>query len=146
MSQPDTLTVLNQAFVRIYRSFGQYLREACIEFDVGEETVRELLQREANDAERLGTAIGARQGSVYTGTYPIEFGDLHFLNSSCILTDWLGHQRQLVEDLHSERSTMGEVDDPTVALLDEIIANERDALAKIEALQQPAKQPTASPE
>ena len=133
MSDPGTLAVLNQSFVRVYRSFGQYMQEAWPTFDVGEATIKSIIDRQATDAERLGKYLIGEQGTLYTGNYSLDFGDLHFLNSSRLLADWTIAQEQLVADLEADRARIT-TEDPGTQILEGIISNEKDHLAQLSEL------------
>lgn len=134
MTDRASLAVLNQAFVRIYRSMGQYLREAAATtFDVGESEIRTIWEEEANDAQRLGRYLAEHQGRVYPGVYPSAFGDLHYLNASRLLPDWAAAQTRLIEDLQALHAHIPP-DDPGGPILGEIIEHERDHLARLRAV------------
>jgi hypothetical protein len=138
MNDNNVLATLNRAFIRVYRSFGQYLYEAYPTLDIGADTIRSLWQRQADDARRLGEYIGERQGSVVTGTFPIDYADLHFLNASGVVADWICQQRKLIEQLKADRAALGDRNDPGVAILDEIIDHERESLARLQSLAAPS--------
>lgn len=145
MSSLEVIAILNRAFIRVYRSFGQYLRDAVVVFDIGEQaTFRDLIERQRHDANRLGTYIADQRGSVDTGGYPMDFGDLHFLNASRIVADWQLCQEQLVRELAADRAELGNSADPGVAMLDEIIAHERETLAKLRQIRSAAPTPVVS--
>lgn len=130
----DAATILNHAFVRVFRAFGQYVREACVQFDVGALELGPLLERQHADAERLGTLVADRFGAVYTGTYPIEFGDIHFLNCSHILGDWIRWQERLVAGLEGDRNDLARLGDPDLGLVEEILGHERATLQTLTEL------------
>lgn len=134
MTDAEAFAILNHAFVRVYRSFGQYLREASLDFDVGQETIEAIWERQAADARRLGQWIVREQGSIYSGFYPIEYGDVHFLSSSHVLGDWIVEQEKLVAALDSDLERLASYDGPGVELLAEIAAHERAHLQRIREL------------
>ena len=131
MSQESAQAVLNDAFVGVYRSYGQYLGQAGPTFDVGEESIRQIIGTELALAETLGRHIVETYGSVQTGTFPTDLGHVDYLNSSRLVIDWLVAQQSLLDDLRSSRQTLGEADPQGGAILDEIIAHEADSLAKL---------------
>lgn len=131
------IAVLHRVFLALYRSFGQYIRDAGSFFDVGEPVVRELIERQRADAERLGRMLADETGSLHTGAYPTEFGDVHFLNFSRVLTDWLPEQRKLIAELESLRASVAGLADTSTGLIDDILAHERDCLSKLEAIATP---------
>jgi hypothetical protein len=135
----DAATILNHAFVRVFRAFGQYVREACVHFEVGADSLGPRLERQHADAERLGTLLADRFGAVYTGTYPIAFGDIHFLNCSYIVGDWIRWQQQLVAGLEADRNDLARLQDPDLGLVDEILTHERDTLQVLSQLNDPAQ-------
>jgi hypothetical protein len=122
------------SFVRLYRSFGQYVQEACPTFDMGEPTVRAVIDRQRADAERLGRLIAERTGSIYTGTYPTSFADVHYLNFSRILDDWISFERHLIADLEKDQAVLTELGDLEMALMEEVVGHERENLRQLELL------------
>lgn len=135
MTDSEVLALLNRAFVRVYRSYGQYVREAAPVFDVGQDTIESILDRQAADAERLGEYIVREQGNIYPGHYPTELGDFHFLNTSRLLGDWVDSQRELVAGLESDLSRLRDADGEGVEILREIEKHEREHLQRLIELQ-----------
>ena len=134
MTEAEELAILNQAFVRTYRSYGQYLREAAPVFDVGQETIEAILDRQAADAERLGAFIVQRQGNLYPGFYPTELGDPHFLNSSFVLHDWIAAQEKLVSALEGDLARVEGAEGEGIAILTEIVQHKKEHLARLREL------------
>ena len=132
----DSLVNLNRAFVRIYRSYGQYLHSASPEFDSATAAVvGPLITRQASDAERLGRHLVREQGNVLLGNFPMEFGKLHFLDARFLIPDWIEHQKTLIAELETDRSAIdGAVDSAGLELLDEALTHERDSLTQLEKL------------
>lgn len=127
-----TVAVLNRAFVRLHRSLTQYLlREAWPELDVGESELRAIAERQSKDVERLGRFIVEEAGSVYPGNYPTEYGDLHYLNASYVLSDWIASQEKLIKELDADVRELAGPFDAGSALLREILAHERENLGTL---------------
>ena len=124
---------LSRAFLRIYRSLGQYIKGAVPRFDVGHDQILDIIEQQERDAERLGRFIVDQWGTLFTGGYEDEFANLHFVNASRLLEEWVPLQERVVAGLVKDRE---DVDDDTEAakLLDDIIAHERDSLTKLEKL------------
>ena len=143
----DSLANLNRAFVRIYRSYGQYLLSAFPEFDSATVTVAQpLIARQTADVERLGRHLAREQGNVLLGNFPMEFGELHFLDASFLIPDWIEHQKRLIAELEADRSAgAGAEDSVGLALLDEALAHERDSLAQLEKLKAAATPNSPAP-
>lgn len=134
MTETEELAILNQAFVRVYRSFGQYLREAAPVFDVGQDTIQAIIDRQYADAERLGTYVVQQQGNVYPGAYPIDLGEIHFLNSSYILREWIVAQEKYVKLLEGDLARVKCSESEGVALLTEIVKHEKEHLERLREL------------
>lgn len=135
MTDNELLAILSRAFLRVFRSFANYLREnAWPNWDFGEEEMRRIAERQGADAQRLGRYIADRQGSVYTGNYPAEYGELHFLNASWILTDWIKAQKGLVAELESDVSLLVGSADPGADMLRETLQHAREDLATLRDL------------
>lgn len=132
MTEHERLTILNHAFVRIYRSFGQYLRLSYPSFDLSEKDILALVDRQAEDAQRLGKRIAERCGNVFTDTFPMEYNDMHYLNASRVLREWLPIQKSMVASLKDDLHRLGnDVDAP---LLREIVQHEDECLRQLEKL------------
>lgn len=134
MTETEELAILNQAFVRVYRSFGQYLREAAPVFDVGEETIQAILDRQADDVERLGEYLVQEQGHVFPGAFPMEYSDLHFLKSSRLLQDWTAFQERHVQSLEGDLSRLEGSGSEGALLLTEIVKHEKEHLDRLREL------------
>ena len=131
----DALAILNRAFVRVYRSFGQYLLWASPHWDAGADVIERVLLRQADDADRLGKWIASQYSSLVIGNFPAAYSDLHFLTSSRLLADWKAEQKKLIADLQSDRAALADfANEPGVQILDETIEHEKDTLAQLEKL------------
>lgn len=136
MAAVDPYAVLNDAFVRVYRSLTQYLIAATPTYDVGGDVVPAIIDRQTQDLDRLGRAIYQQRGFIDTGSFPTDFSDLHFANMSAILDRWIDHQKELVSDLRALRGQIGDRPIPELEILDEIIAHEAENLQTMSGLLQ----------
>lgn len=133
MAGLDPLAVLNDAFIRLYRSFAYYLDSASPKFDVGGDALPEIVEQVKEDATRLGNRIYELRGFIETGSYPHSYSGSHFLNVSRLLEDWTAEHRQLLADLESDRDRLP-ADYEELPLLDEIIGRVREQVATMENL------------
>jgi len=133
MTQVDSYEVLNNAFIRVYRSFGHYLDSASPKFDVGQDVLPAIIEQLKDDANRLGQVLNDKRGFVETGSYPHTFSDSHFLNISRLLDGWVEDQRQLLAGLEADRQLLP-ADFEDLALLDEVIDHVRGQLDTLENL------------
>lgn len=137
MTSESRLDILNRAFVRVYRSFGLYLVDACPVFDVGDEAaIRQIQTRQQADVDRMGETLIRERGSLDVGMPRIEFGDTHFLNLSAILPIWLVEQTQLVAGLEKDCSDLAPQVDMVSGMVEQVLSHEREHLRKIENLAQ----------
>jgi hypothetical protein len=129
MSDP-VHAILNRAFVRIYRSFSQYMRYADPDYDVGANVLPDAIDREFQDAERLGRLIVDRFGPVNPGMMDPHCGALHFLSIRHLLPEWTSGQARLVNGLEEDRARLEQVgaEPDVIDLIDEILQHERDLL------------------
>lgn len=135
MIDAKTLDILQAVFIRLFRSYGQFLlHEAWPVFDVAEEPIRQVALEQREEATRLGELIVRETGTINTGQYPSRFGDLHYLNASRILLDWVPEQRALVAELEKDVSNFGSRDDVPARLVREILVREQEHLASLEQI------------
>lgn len=135
MNAVDGFEILNRCFIRIYRSFTQYMTEASPYFDIGdEETIRSWIRREADDATTLGQYIARMRGNVQLGQYPQDYGDFHFLSITRMLIDWVPFQERLVRDLEADAKELPPNLVEPHKLLSTIISHEKDLLSELKSL------------
>lgn len=132
MTSPAALAILGRVFTRVYRSFGQYLAVAWPVLDVDEEFYHTVIKDEKKLAEALGAHLYEQQGYVDPGNFPLQYGDVHYLNASRISRDWLGHQQLLVAALERDIAALpADTDARSRELCDQVLQRERETLAKL---------------
>ena len=135
MSANQATAAAQRIFLLLHRSFTQFLlHDAWPTFDVQGDAMLELAREQRRDADRLGEALVRAVGSVYVGQYPIQYGDLHFLNASRILVDWLAAERELVSRLEKEAAALAGSTDLLAQAARETVENEKGRLARLEAI------------
>lgn len=136
MTDRAAQVILNRAFLRVYRSYGMYLREAWPAYDVGDEAViQQIIDEENRDASRLGQHLTNHYGSADPGHYRMDIGDIHYINFSRILPEWIADQVKLVKGLETDLTALaGCADADGVALLNEILAHERSHLDRLQTM------------
>lgn len=131
--QPNTLAILERAFTRVHRSLTQYVAESGAVYDVGEVEIRSMIARQKEDILRLGRYLMEQAGRIAPSNYPIEVGELNYLNVSYLLEDWIKQQKELLAGLAEDRAALFDATDG-VAIFDEIVQHERENLAVLEQL------------
>ena len=98
MSQPETVTLLNQLLAVICRSFPQYLKYAQPYIPGGRNQIMETLDSIVTDqnalAERLSHMIIDRDMLPRTGEFPMEYTDCHDLQIDFLLRAAIQYQDQ----------------------------------------------------
>lgn len=133
MKEAQAHAILNHAFVTIYRSYGMYLREAWPNFDIGDEAmVQRITDEEERDAARLGQYIFERCGDVNPGHVRMNIGDIHYINFSRILPEWVADQQKVLKSLEDDCAALTGGPDPDgLAILKEVLNHERAHLARL---------------
>ena len=127
---------LASIFVRIHRSFSQFIHQSWPHPDLfGVERLRELVDREIDDARRLGKELVQQYGHVREGNFPPRYLDCFYLNLSRLLPDWIVEQRKLLAAVEADRDAIAAMG-TTSPLVDAIVHHERDLLAALEELDQ----------
>ncbi|QDU60744.1 hypothetical protein Pan216_15940 [Planctomycetes bacterium Pan216] len=135
MSDEKQWAILNRAFIRLFRSFAYYMTESGPVFDIGEEPLKDLVDRQVADANEFGEFLFRQHGAVQTGSYPLDFGNFNFINTSRLVADWIDYQLLLVDGLQQDRNEIADPEGPGVALLDAIILRARDTLATLRRIE-----------
>jgi hypothetical protein len=135
MSSPEVVAAAQRIFVLVHRSFTQFLlHDAWPNFDVRADEMLELAREQRCDADRLGEAIVRAVGTIYVGQYSMAYGDLHFLNASRILIDWLAAERELVANLEKESAALDGSTELLAQCAREVVENEKGRLARLETI------------
>jgi hypothetical protein len=137
IADAPAMPMLNDAFVRLYRSFLQYLREGWAVFDAHEVIFDHLIDGQRDDADQLAKLIFDEQGHVHSGSFPKEYAYMHYCSVTQLLPDIVGFQRTLIAELTNDRAKLGNAGaatTPGVKLLDDIIRRQKDALTQLESL------------
>lgn len=125
--------VLNDAFVRLYRSLGHYLDSASLVVDVGEDVLPGIIEQQKADANTLGRMVYERRGFVETDNFPATYTDLHYVKASGLLEFWVQDQKELLAGLESDLQALP-VGSEEHQVLSDIVARVRQQLGQLEDL------------
>lgn len=130
---------LNELVVDLGRSLLQYAAESSPWGKTGAlaDEIARLAARQRESVGKLVELLTSRGWVIDFGVYPTDYGDLHFLGGSYFVPKLQESQEALVVEIDEAAHTC--FDDPeAVAILREVLAEERDVAAALTALTKPA--------
>lgn len=105
MPSPDTIDILNRAFVVLQRSLPQYLRYSRPYIPAGKEniaqTIEQIVAAQDKLADRISQYIFESGGLPDRGKFPIEFTDTHDLEIDFLVHEAIGYQKEDIAILES---------------------------------------------
>lgn len=128
---------LNDLVVRMFRSLLQYTNECWpwggIDEVAEQKIIADLAARQQQEVQRLVELLQDRNERVESGTYPTEFGDLHYVALEYLMHMLLNDENGIIAALEQEAATSA-ADHEVANLLQELIASERQNLAQLQEL------------
>jgi hypothetical protein len=135
---------LNDVVIVMGRSLLQYMGQAWPWTPGKSQSLRqaldELIVAQGARIARLTDLLDSRRWTIDFGSFP-DFTDLHYLAVEFVLPHLAEDERSVIREIEAARSACSG-DFEGQALLDEILAGERAALARLEQLARP--QPAGS--
>ncbi len=128
---------LNQVLIQLDKSLLSYVAEAWPWSSSGEadvqRAVNELVDRRRANVGRLADLLLDREWPIDFGAYPTDYTDLHYVALDYLLALVVKDQKQLTAEIETARQPTSN-DAEGRKLLDEILADERETLARLEKL------------
>ena len=128
---------LNDLVVRMYRSLLQYANECWpwggMEEANEQQVIAELAARQQQEVQRLVELLQDRGDVVDAGTYPTEFGELHYVALEYLMHALLKDEAEVIAALEQEATTSAK-DLEVSRLLGEIVATERETVVRLQEL------------
>lgn len=144
MNDPLQNQRLNDLVIRVYRSLLQYANECWpwggAQEETEQKTVAELAADQLHHLEPLAELVLARSQTIDYGIYPMDFGELHYVALDYLMHELLQNQSGLIATLEREQAA-AVADAELTAILDDMVAAERQHVAKLKELA--AKAPAA---
>lgn len=92
-----------------------------------------LVRRQQFGAERLAELLMERQAIVQVGNYPWDGSSLHYVTLDFVMPRLLAEEAAILADLKAAVETLN-ADAETVRLIEQLIADEEQAIAKLQEL------------
>ena len=128
---------LNQVLIDLDKSLLSYVAEAWPWTSNGDAAVQanvnELVVRRRENVGRLADLLTRREWPVDFGTYPTEYTDLHYVALDYLLSQLVQDQKRVTAGIERALSA-ATGDDAAKPLLEEILNDERDTLARLQKL------------
>ncbi len=134
----DSLQILNDLLNRLNCSLLQYIGESWPWTTHGDGALREeifmaLVRRQHFGTERLAELLVERRAVIEVGNYPWDGSSLHYVTLDFVKPKLLADEQSILEQLNQAVSQLNG-DAEAVRLVEQLIADEEQAIARLEAL------------
>jgi hypothetical protein len=133
----DSLQTLNNLLNRLNCSLLQYIGESWPWTSHGdssrEEIFMALVRRQHFGAERLAELLVERRAVIEIGNYPWDGSSLHYVTLDFVKPKLLADEQSILQQLNQAVSILNG-DAEAVRLVEQLIADEEQAIARLQAL------------
>jgi hypothetical protein len=133
----DSLQTLNDLLNRLNCSLLQYIGESWPWMSHGDSTREEifmaLVRRQHFGAERLAELLVERRAVIEIGNYPWDGSSLHYVTLDFVKPKLMADEQSILQQLNDAVPILNG-DAEAVRLVEQLIADEEQAIARLQAL------------
>jgi len=126
--------LVNDLLVELHRSLVQYAAEAWPWARSGDQklagTVQWLAKRQRDDASLIVELLNSRRHPVDLGMYPLEYGNLHYVDLEFLYAALVDNQTGIVNHLEAAAADV-EIDPDAAAVLQQVAVSQRAGLEEL---------------